>query len=220
MVSQFPSSLLSLHLFIQFLFLFFKGFPEISVGKELPCNAGEPCSIPGSGRSPGKRIGHPLLFWPREFQGLCSPWGCKELDMTEHLFLFLIILKLREILQAIHTKFLCIIQTDLPTLTFCNIYQITLSAYGASLVAQWLRIHLSMQETRVPPWSAKIPHVTERLSPCVTTIEPVLQSPGAITTEALRPQSLCSATREATARRNLLTATREKAWEATKTQQS
>ena len=23
------------------------------------------------------------VFWPREFQGLYSPWGRKELDMTE-----------------------------------------------------------------------------------------------------------------------------------------
>ena len=23
------------------------------------------------------------MFWPGEFHGLHSPWGCKELDMTE-----------------------------------------------------------------------------------------------------------------------------------------
>ena len=27
------------------------------------------------------------VFWPREFQGLYSPWGHKELDMTEQLSL-------------------------------------------------------------------------------------------------------------------------------------
>ena len=32
------------------------------------------------------------------------------------------------------------------------------------------------------PWSEKIPHATERLSPRVTTTEPVLQSPGRATT--------------------------------------
>ena len=26
-----------------------------------------------------------LVFWPGEFHGLCSPWGHKELDMTEQL---------------------------------------------------------------------------------------------------------------------------------------
>ena len=28
------------------------------------------------------------VFWPGEFHGLCSPWGHKELDMTEQLSLF------------------------------------------------------------------------------------------------------------------------------------
>ena len=35
-------------------------FPGSSVGKESTCNAGDPGSIPGSGRSPGKGIGYPL----------------------------------------------------------------------------------------------------------------------------------------------------------------
>ena len=42
----------------------FWGFPESSVGKESTCNAGDPSSIPGSGRSPGEGIGYPLqYFW-------------------------------------------------------------------------------------------------------------------------------------------------------------
>ena len=36
------------------------GFPDSSVGKESACNAGDPGSIPGSGRSPGEGIGYPL----------------------------------------------------------------------------------------------------------------------------------------------------------------
>ena len=36
------------------------GFPNSSVGKELACNAGDPSSIPGSGRSAGKGTGYPL----------------------------------------------------------------------------------------------------------------------------------------------------------------
>ena len=36
------------------------GFPDSSVGKESACNAGDPSLIPGSGRSPGEGIGHPL----------------------------------------------------------------------------------------------------------------------------------------------------------------
>ena len=37
------------------------GFPHSSVGKESPCGAGDPSSIPGSGRSAGERIGYSLL---------------------------------------------------------------------------------------------------------------------------------------------------------------
>ena len=33
------------------------------------------------------------------------------------------------------------------------------------------------------PWSRRIPRVLEQLSPCTTTIEPALQSPGVTTTE-------------------------------------
>ena len=36
------------------------GFPGSSAGKESACNAGDPGSIPGLGRSPGEGIGYPL----------------------------------------------------------------------------------------------------------------------------------------------------------------
>ena len=39
-----------------------KGFPHSSVGKESACNAGDPGSIPGSGRSIGKGIGDPFQY--------------------------------------------------------------------------------------------------------------------------------------------------------------
>ena len=42
--------------------LFIIGFPDSSVGKESACNAGDPGSIPGSGRSAGERIGYPLQY--------------------------------------------------------------------------------------------------------------------------------------------------------------
>ena len=38
------------------------GFPDSSGGKEFACNAGDPGSIPLSGRSPGEGIGCPLLY--------------------------------------------------------------------------------------------------------------------------------------------------------------
>ena len=65
------------------------GFPGSSAGKESACNAGDLCSIPGLGRSPGEGNGCPLgVFLPGEFHGRRSlvgdsPWDCKELDSTE-----------------------------------------------------------------------------------------------------------------------------------------
>ena len=47
-----------------------------------------------------------------------------------------------------------------------------ISNTGTSLVVQWLRIHLPMQGHRFNPWSRKIPHASEQLSPCATTTEP------------------------------------------------
>ena len=39
-----------------------RGFPGTSADKESTCNAGDPGSIPGSGRSPGEGIGYPLQY--------------------------------------------------------------------------------------------------------------------------------------------------------------
>ena len=38
------------------------GFPHSSVGKESTCNAGDPGSVPGSGKSTGEGIGYPLQY--------------------------------------------------------------------------------------------------------------------------------------------------------------
>ena len=57
------------------------GFPGGSAGKESTCNAGILGSISELGKSPGEG----KVFWPGEFHELCSPWGHKELDMTERL---------------------------------------------------------------------------------------------------------------------------------------
>ena len=62
-----------------------------AAGKESACNAGDPGSIPGSGSSPGERIGYLLQYSCLEnLNGqrslVCySPCGHKELDMTEQL---------------------------------------------------------------------------------------------------------------------------------------
>ena len=38
----------------------YEDFPHSSVGKESSCHAGDPGSIPGSGRSAGEKVGYPL----------------------------------------------------------------------------------------------------------------------------------------------------------------
>ena len=40
----------------------YQGFPGSSVGKESTCNAGDPGSSPGLGRSAGEGIGYPLQY--------------------------------------------------------------------------------------------------------------------------------------------------------------
>ena len=40
----------------------FEGLSDSSVGKESPCNAGDPGSIPGSERSAGEGIGYPFQY--------------------------------------------------------------------------------------------------------------------------------------------------------------
>ena len=52
------------------------GFPDSSVGKKSTCNAGDPCLIPGLGRSAGEGKELPTpVFWLGELHGLYSPWG-------------------------------------------------------------------------------------------------------------------------------------------------
>ena len=62
-------------------------FPEISVGKESTCNAGDPGSIPGLGRSPGEEKGYPLQYSGLENSMDCIVHGRKESDTTERLSL-------------------------------------------------------------------------------------------------------------------------------------
>ena len=66
-----------------------KGFPGSSDGKESAFSAGDPGSISGLGRFPGEGNGNPLQYpWPGKSHGQrslsgYSPWGPKQLDMTE-----------------------------------------------------------------------------------------------------------------------------------------
>ena len=64
------------------------GFPYSSVGKESACNAGDPGSVPGSGRSPGEGNGNPLQDYCLETPMDRGAWqatghGVAESDTTE-----------------------------------------------------------------------------------------------------------------------------------------
>ena len=63
------------------------GFLGSSVGKESACNAGDPDSIPGWGRSPGEGNGNPLQYsclenpmdrgvWQATVRGVAKSWTC------------------------------------------------------------------------------------------------------------------------------------------------
>ena len=71
------------------------GFPGDSDGKESACNAGDLGSITGLGRFFWRRKWLPTPeFLPEKSHGQrsqegYSPWGCKELDVTERLTLLL-----------------------------------------------------------------------------------------------------------------------------------
>jgi len=63
-------------------------FSCCSAGKESAYNAGDLGSVPGLGRSPGEGKGYPLQYSGLEnSMDSISPWGGKELDMTEQLSL-------------------------------------------------------------------------------------------------------------------------------------
>ena len=62
--------------------MYLKGFPGSSAGEESTCNAGDPSSIPGSGRSAGEGTGYPLQYsWAsvvaqlvKNFPAMCDTW--------------------------------------------------------------------------------------------------------------------------------------------------
>ena len=59
-----------------------------SAGKESACNVGDLGLIPGLGWSPGEGKGYTLQYSGLENSMDYSPWGRKELDMTEPLSLY------------------------------------------------------------------------------------------------------------------------------------
>ena len=79
----------TLVIFNAFLIDIVECFPGGSNGRESARNAGDPGSIPGSGRFPWRREWQPTpAFLPGESHGQrslggYSLWGCKERDTTE-----------------------------------------------------------------------------------------------------------------------------------------
>ena len=65
----------------------YKDFRGGSDGKVSTCNAGDPGSIPGLGRSSEEENGNPLQYSclenPMDSPWGHSPWGHKESDMIE-----------------------------------------------------------------------------------------------------------------------------------------
>ena len=62
----------------------FLGFPGGSAGKKICLQCRRLGFDPWGGKIPWRRERLPTpVFWPREFHGLYSPWGHKELDTTE-----------------------------------------------------------------------------------------------------------------------------------------
>ena len=56
--------------------------------QRIPLQCRKPGFDPWVGKIPRRRERRPApVFWPREFQGLYSPWSCKESDTTELLSL-------------------------------------------------------------------------------------------------------------------------------------
>ena len=67
-----------------------EGFPDGSVAKNLPANAGDTGSTPGPGRSLEKEMATTQVFLPRksrEQRSLvgCRAWGCRRPGTTEQL---------------------------------------------------------------------------------------------------------------------------------------
>ena len=52
-----------------------RGFPGGPAGKESACNAGDLCSNPGVGRSPGEGQGYPLQYSGLENSTDCTVYG-------------------------------------------------------------------------------------------------------------------------------------------------
>ena len=101
------------------------------------------------------------------------------------------ILQFRSLPYPLQTPSLCMCcffcLVCFPTLTVnpCSSYKTRLRNYPGR--PRWLSDGESACQSRgrrFDPWSRRIPHASEQLSPCATALEPLLWSPGAATTES------------------------------------
>ena len=58
-----------------------KGSPGNSDGKESACHAGDPCSIPGSERSPGEGNSNPLQYSCLDNPMTVEPGGLQSMGL-------------------------------------------------------------------------------------------------------------------------------------------
>ena len=127
------------------------GFPMAQAGKDPPFNAGDLGSIPGLGRFPGGGHGNPLqcscLEIPHGQRSLAdySPWGCKELDMTELLStaqfsstIHLLQLLLRCIPQVLTQCVIIFMQFKYFPFSLC-IYSFILGPFKSVLLYKYLK---------------------------------------------------------------------------------
>ena len=118
----------------------FCGLPLWPSWQRIHLQCGRPGFDPWVGKIPWRRERLPIpVFWPGEFYGLYSPWGRKELDMTEQLSfsvirVFPVKVKWSEVAQSCLT--LCDpMDCSLPGSSVHGIFQ--------ALVLEWIAISFS-----------------------------------------------------------------------------
>ena len=106
--------------------------------------------IPGLERSPAEGKGYPLhLFWPGEFSGLYSSWGCKELDRTERLSLCFTLCLLLLLLIVM----ICMLRSTGKIIYHCPCAVCSVMSYSAALWILARQAPLSMDFSRQEHWS-------------------------------------------------------------------
>ena len=95
-------------------FFFFKSFPSGSASKESTCNVGDLGSIVGLGRSPGEGNSYPLQYSGQENSMDCIVHGVAELDTTEWLSLYCLLIWLCLVLAVACGIFSCGMQDLVP----------------------------------------------------------------------------------------------------------